>query len=207
MSDYSISMNVNNIAIVIVPYVKFADLFESFLKTIEQANTNKHPIDNACMTFKDRIIATDIQAIIRIGTVIAGFDIMITSARTGHCIMNHPYDIMFANKNNFTNIESDVKVSIVGSRQQIYSVLQSPVLAQNLRTYFTVWENVSNDALKIMQDCQINPVLQEPIDMNWTMEYYAPAELKKALALIDTNPEESKKILMVMDYMLSNGKR
>lgn len=132
---------------------------------------------------------------------------MVTTAYSGECIMKHPCDIMFANKNNFSSTIGDVKVNIVGRRQQIYDVLPSPVLSQNLRTYFTVWEKVSNDALKIVQDYQINPVLKEPIDMNWTMEYYAPAELKKALALFDTNPEESKKILMVMDYMLSQGKR
>lgn len=207
MNNYNISCVVNEKPVRVPQYALFSDMFESFLLLVEEAQQNKHPIDNVVMTFKDAIIATDVQAIIRIGTVIAGFDIMITSARTGHCIMKHPYDIMFANKNNFTNIESDVKVSIVGRRQQIYSVLHSPVLAQNLRTYFTVWENDSNDALKTVQDYQINPVLQEHVDMNWTMQYYAPAELKKALALIDTNPEESKKILMVMDYMLSQGKR
>lgn len=70
MNNYSISMKVNNIQRIIAPYVNFADMFESFLNTIEQANINKDPIDDVCMTFKDRIIATDIQAIIRIGTVI-----------------------------------------------------------------------------------------------------------------------------------------
>lgn len=203
MNNYTISCSVNNKLVSIPKYVHFTDMFESFLLLVEEAQQKKHPIDNVFMTYKDSVLATDVQSIIKIGTVISGFDIMITDAISGKCIMKYTPEIMFENKNNFS-VTSDVQVSIVGRRQQIYSVLQSPVIAQNLRTYFTMWETESNKAWRIVQDYVLNSELQKNVDMNWTLQYYAPDELKRALSVIDTDPAEAKKILMVMDYMLSS---
>lgn len=58
---------------------------------------------------------------------------------------------------------------------------------------------------KAKDGCEVE-MREESLDKNWTMNYYVPTELKKALALFDTNPVECKKILMVMDYMVSQGK-
>jgi hypothetical protein len=203
MNHFRISMKMNGKKLSSENNQDFREMFEIFLSYIEEAAKRKYNIDEPVLTYKDAILATDIVSIIQIGTAISGFDIMITEEFNGQCLMKYPYDIIIENVDKLHH-GKDVKVNIVGRRQQIYEVFQSPVLPQNLKTYFTVWKNTCDEAQKIVQDYVINPVLKEEVDMNWTMEYYAPAELKKALALIDTNPEESKKILMVMDYMLSN---
>lgn len=203
MNQYSIMMKINGRDLDLCNYLHFIDLFEVFLAHIEEANRHKHYIDDVMLICNDIAVATDVQSIIRIGTFISGFDIMITDALTGNCVMKYPCNLILENVENL-RYSKDVKVNIVGRRLEIYSVLQSPVIAQNLKTYFSVWVRDVEFAQKIINDKRKNLLSTKEVDMNWTMEYYIPTEVKKALSFIDTNPEESKKILMVMDYMLSS---
>lgn len=214
MNNYTISMKVNNHLVSLDNYADFGTMFEVFLEYIENANKFKHPIDEPVLNFKDAIVATDVQSIIRVGSAIAGFDIMFTNPVTGYCITSIPLSLLLESPETLRIPSDTININIVGKRQQMYDVFQHNMIVSNIKTFFTHWAGVVKDAHTVVHtvydlpdtDNVINPVLQKPIDMNWTMEYYAPAELKKALALIDTNPAESKKILMVMDYMLSKGK-
>lgn len=210
MNNYTISMKVNNHPVSLNNYAHFGTMLEVFLEYVENAIEMKHPIDEAVLIYKDAVIATDVQSIIRIGASIAGFDIMFTHPATGYCIGNLPLDSILNSPETLVFSVGYINVNIVGKRQQMYAVLGDTMAVECITSYFTNWKSLVADAqvnVKVASDHVINSVLQQKVDMNWTMEYYVPAELKKALAAIDTNPEESKKILMVMDYMLSKEKR
>lgn len=215
MNNYTISMKVNNHLVSLDNYADFGTMFEVFLEYIENANKFKHPIDEPVLNFKEAIIATDVLSIIRIGTSIAGFDIMFTNPTTGYCITSIPLSVILESPETLRLPGTAVNVNIVGKRQQMYDMFQYGMLVSNMKTFFEHWKSYVTNAQVLVramydlptEDYVLNPVLKDNIDMNWTMEYYAPAELKKALDLIDTNPAESKKILMVMDYMLSKGKK
>lgn len=209
MNNYTISMKVNNHSVSLNNYADFGTMFEVFLEYVENANKFTHPIDEPVLIYKDAIIATDVLSIIRIGASISGFDVMFTHPVTGYCITSIPVSVLLESPETLRIPGETIDINIVGKRQQVYQVFQKGMMVSNMKTFFKHWASVVHDAQIVVfsgVDHVINPVLQQNVDMNWTMEYYVPAELKKALASIDTNPAETKKILMVMDYMLSKGK-
>lgn len=187
---------------------KFKEMFELFLGVVENAVQKQHFIDEPVLTCDDVILATTVLDIIRIGTVISGFEIAVCNPVGGHCIMKHTLTTLVNIGNNFCITSCDaVKLQIVGE-YAVYDVFVNTTLVENLHNYFVYWDDIRYKTVatveKIQADYKLNPVLKEGIDMNWTVQYNVHTELKKAIELIETNPSESKKLLMVMDYMLSN---
>lgn len=206
LNYYNIKLSINNVVVDFKDkgYLEFSDMFEQVMGLLEQAFDACENITNVELTYKDKVIANDIDTLIKIGTAISNFSVKLEYDNNNFC---YKHEIYFFIENILSLPRSEsYKIYIVGSKGTVYNVFPTVGHFQ-IKKIFDEWGDIIDTAQKIVNDYDINPVLEEPIDMNWTMQYYVPAELKKALSLIDTNPEESKKILMVMDYMLSKGKQ
>lgn len=208
MNNYYIEAVFNNQFVHFSGYDNFTEMFESFLQCVEETVKNKLPIDKPVLTYKDTVLATDVQSIVKIGASILNLAVNICSRDGKDVLLTHLVNEEFYIGTDISPNHDQLNIKVVSSKNIVYKVFVNPVGRNKIRKFFMDWRSIVKNAQIAVQETDedhiINPVLQQKVDMNWTMEYYAPAELKKALALIDTNPAESKKILMVMDYMLSS---
>jgi len=195
-----------------------------FLELLEEAFENKWVVCDAELRYCGISISNDIVNIIKIGTVIANFSIMVSDPNNQGVFMLYPLSTYVVGVREFKIDSEEVKIHIVGNRSNSYNVFPLSIFTCNLKPYFKQWGDMVEKAQQKVQslmkaakehknvchDHAINSVLQNDIklvDMNWTMQYNLHNELKEAIELLETNPSESKRLLMMMDYMLSKGKK
>lgn len=212
MNNYTIAMKVNNNQVTLNNYAHFGTMLEVAFEYIEDAYKNHHPIDDVVLCYKDAIIATDIPNLVRIGSSIAGFDVMFTDPTTGYCVQSMPLSVLLTSPETIHLPGKTINVNIVGKRQQMYDVLlPNSMLVSNLNKMFTVWAEVANDAQCVISnvydlpdiEAVLEPV-QEPVDTEWMLGYYVRNELKQIKELLETDLQEAKKRISVMEYMINS---
>lgn len=207
MNNYSIAMKINNHQVTLDNYAHFGTMFEVFLEYIEKAYLAKHPIDDVVLCYKDAILATDVASLIRIGSSIAGFDIMFTDPTTGYCITTVPLSVLLNSPDTIRLPGKTINVNIVGKRQQMYDLLPNAMLVSNMPMVFSNWASLVKDAQCVVTTVydlpDIDAVL-EPVDTEWMLGYYVRNELKQIKELLDTDLQEAKKRISVMEYMINS---
>lgn len=223
MNNYTISFINDNKPVMLDNYEHFDSMFEMFLGLIEEAIENEWSLHDAEFRYRGVLVSNDIVNIIKIGTVIANFSVMLSLPNAKSPLMVYQLNTYLNGVKEYSIASEGVMVYIVGNRIKRYNVFPLSILTCNLPDYFKHWGNVVDNTQKQVQsigteakkhttvchDHVTNSVLQNDIhlvDMNWTMQYNLHTELKEAIELLDTNPSESKRLLMMMDYMLSKGK-
>lgn|SRR6478609_869518 len=224
MNKYTISFTCDKKHVLLNNYDHFDSMFEMFLELLEEAFENKWVVCDAELRYCGISISNDIVNIIKIGTVIANFSIMVSDPNNQGVFMLYPLSTYVVGVREFKIDSEEVKIHIVGNRSNSYNVFPLSIFTCNLKPYFKQWGDMVEKAQQKVQslmkaakehknvchDHAINSVLQNDIklvDMNWTMQYNLHNELKEAIELLETNPSESKRLLMMMDYMLSKGKK
>lgn len=224
MNHYTISFINDQKPVLLHNYDHFDSMFEMFLELVEEAHENNWQLSDAEFRYRGVPIAHDIVSIIKIGTVIANFSIMVSDPNNQDTFMLYPLSTYVVGVREFKIDNEEVKIHIVGNRSNSYNVFPLSIFTCNLKPYFKQWGDMVEKAQQKIQsmmkatkehrnvchDHAINSVLQNDIklvDMNWTMQYNLHNELKEAIELLETNPSESKRLLMMMDYMLSKGKK
>ena len=207
MNNYTITMKVNNNQVNLENFSDFGNMFEVFLEHIEHAYRAKHRIDDVVLCYKDAILATDVPTVIRIGTAIAGLDIMFTDPSTGDCIASGPLSDLLGSPESVRLRGKTVNINIVGKRQQMYDLLPNSMLVSNMPNVFANWASLVKDAQCVVTTVydlpDIDAVL-EPVDNDWMLGYYVRNELKQIKELLDTDIQEAKKRISVMEYMINS---
>lgn len=207
MNNYTISMKINNNTFVMDNSADFGTMFEAFLDCVEKAKRFKDPIDEPVMTYKDAVLATDVSSIIRIGSALAGVDIMFTHSVTGYCITSIPLLELLESPETLRIPSDTININIVGKRQRMYDVFQHNMIVSNLNAFFTHWGEVVKDAQCVMVGGNLDDIKSTSsteVDNDWMLGYYVRNELKQIKELLDTDLQEAKKRISVMEYMINS---
>lgn len=219
--EFSISMYIDGGQYIELENSDFNALFERFLSIVEDSVLNNSPIDQPVFKFGDYILGTDITEILKIGAGFSNSKLVLTSSLSSDFMINSVQG--FAEKArelSYLNWK-DVRVSIKGSRPAPYEVFHNSIPGGDIKYYIIEWfyelykgacdkhRDAIKEYSKDQQDHEINPVILNSPQMSgssWVLNYYLPQEVQRAKDLIDSNPEEAKKVLDVMAYILQNSK-
>lgn len=220
MNHYTISFINDQKPVLLHNYDHFNSMFEMFLELVEEAQENNWQLSDAELLYRGVPIAHDIVSIIKIGTVIANFSIMVSDPNN-QGFMLYPLSTYVVGVREFKIDSEEVKIHIVGNRSNSYNVFPLSIFTCNLKPYFKQWGDMVEKAQQKVQslmkatkehknvchDHVINSVLQndiQPVDTEWMLGYYVRNELKQIKELLETDLQEAKKRISVMEYMINS---
>lgn len=221
MNKYTISFTCDKKHVLLNNYDHFDSMFEMFLELLEEAFENKWVVCDAELRYCGISISNDIVNIIKIGTVIANFSIMVSDPNNQGVFMLYPLSTYVVGVREFKIDSEEVKIHIVGNRSNSYNVFPLSIFTCNLKPYFKQWGDMVEKAQQKVQslmkaakehknvchDHAINSVLQndiQPVDTEWMLGYYVRNELKQIKELLETDLQEAKKRISVMEYMINS---
>lgn len=216
MNNYTISFMNDNKPVMLDNYEHFDSMFEMFLGLIEEAIENDWSLHDAEFRYRGVLVSNDIVNIIKIGTVIANFNVMLSLPNAKSPLMVYQLHTYLNGVKEYSIASEGVMVYIVGNRIKRYNVFPLSILTCNLAQYFQQWGTVVDKAQKQVQSMmkadKTNPVrdlpdidaMLSPVDNDWMLGYYVRNELKQIKELLDTDIQEAKKRISVMEYMINS---
>lgn len=171
------------------------EFFGFFIKTVCDAFSNRKQITSCSLLWKGILVLDQYEQVVKAAIGLGNLSMMAMTFDGAHNAFES-FDVMV--KAYESKIVSDEHIYF---RVEYDGVLYDPLWFVSpqpsiIYKFVEEWAFIVNSVYA--------EVPKEKVDSSWMMGYYISTEVKQIKELIDTNPEEAKKRLSVMEYMVNS---
>lgn len=174
-------------------------IFETFINDV--ISTSVDSVEYAILTFNDEPIVNSVLDVILFGMVEHKYRVVLLNKERDTIISCASYNETY-NMRECNLCSGLIEVKAVNQNNLCFSLGKDFSFSS---TDFVVFMNDWN-TMHLKTKTKVSS-LQSPTEVaknNNTISYHVSTELAKAIKVIDSNPEEAKRILSVMQYMFTN---